>query len=176
MYRKPSIEEARKITNAFGSMKHSTMMKIRERTTKIVLMDYATYLINEKKLSHSSVMKSVNVAIDKAIEKGLCTEAMRNKLTAFVSKKFNTINPLLKLHYAATMEILDETNNELPEEVEKAAECGPECMGDTRPSIEQLIAGNTGSEQLFRTVGGTMCSNVIRSIQDVLNNDYVSER
>lgn len=177
MYRKPNSLEIRKMSNAFGVMKNVTMMKIRERTTKIILMDYVNYLINEKNLTPSQVMNSVNTAIDKAIEKGFCTEIMRDKLVKFVNKKCNKIDPLLKLHYAVTMEVLDETDNTLPKEIEEASECGPECFGDSRPSIENFINNSLPSnEQLYRNIGGTLCNQVLKGLQDSLNKEYLSVR
>lgn len=184
VYQKPTAEAIRKASNGFGGMSAKKMMSLRTRTTKIILMDYANYLLKEKKMTPLQVNNAVTAAINSAIEAGLCTVAMKETLNRFITKHSKTVDPIMKLHCAVTMEALEETGGKdnvdpssLPQEVQDAAECGPDCLGGTRPSIERLSTNvSTQEMNLFRTVGGTLCDYVFRTIGSSMDNEYLSER
>ena len=164
IYTKPTPELVRKVTNGFGSMKAKKMISIKQRTMKIIMMDYANYLLNDAKKSPAEAKTMVMKAIDKSIEMGVSTSALKDTLVAYIDKKSRTIDPLLKLHCAVTMETLDVTGDgdatpdptTLPDEVQEAAECGADCFGGSKPSLESLKIGVSDCQtKLFQAVGGS---------------------
>lgn len=185
-YTKPTAEFARKVSNAMGVIPASKMMKIRERATKMVFLDHASYLINEKKLSYGDVLTRMEKLINTGIEEGLCSQTMLTTIAKFVESKFKTIDPVLKLHCAITMETIDELGGNtadgvdasvLPEEVQSAAECGADCFGGGKPSLEHLTMNVSDCQQkLYQAIGGSMCTQVLQKLQGALDSDYTKSR
>lgn len=185
-YVKPSASEMRLTLNAFGNLPMSKVMKMRERATKVVLMDYVAHLI-DKGLPHTEVTAMIEKPINLAIEKGLCSMNIIQPITRFINKKYATTDPTLRLHYAIMMETLEELGGEgttdvsvLPEEIQEASECGPECFGHETPSLESLHAdmGNEPHKKIVGLVGGSLASQIIQSlsVDDTLDIDYVKSR
>lgn len=185
-YSKPSASEIRLALNAFGTLPASKVMKMRERATKMVLMDYAAHLI-DKGISHNEVTTMIEKPINLAIEKGLCSTNIIQSITKFINKKYTTTDPTLKLHYAIMMETLEELGGTgttdvsvLPEEIQEASECGPDCFGHTTPSLESLHAsiGNEPHKRVVSLVGGSLATQVIQSlsVDNALDIDYVKSR
>lgn len=185
-YTKPSASEMRLTLNAFGNLPMSKVMKMRERATKMVLMDYATQLI-DRGVPHTEVTAMIEKPINLAIEKGLCSMNIIQSITKFINKKYTTTDPLLKLHYAIMMETLEELGGSgttdvsvLPEEIQEASECGADCFGQTTPSLESLHAdmGNDPHKRLVSLVGGSLATQIIQelSVDNTLDMDYVKSR
>lgn len=183
IYVKPTVAEARRMVTAFASIPASKMMKLRERTTKMIILDYASHLINEKSMSLTEVCAKVEEVANSAIEKGLCSSNVMTTVVRFVNKKFQKPNPALKLHCAVTLEALEELGGEgntdtgvLPEEIQQAAECGSDCF-DSRPSLESLNGPlNDATTRLYKYVGGALSTEVMQSLSDTLSPDYMRTR
>lgn len=184
-YSKPSITDIRMVNNAFGVYPASKVMKMRARATKMILMDYATNLIDERKLPQGEVTAKLERAVNNAIEKGLCTEAVLTPLMKLVNKKFTKIDPVLKLHYATTLEVLEELGGKgssdvsvLPEEIQEASECGPECFGYTAPSMESLITTTEDPrKRMISLVGGAISSQIMQQLNtEALDTEYMQSR
>ena len=158
-------------------------MHLRNRTLKMVLMDFVKYL-RSKDTPISTTLAKVESVINDGVEQGLCTSKMMDTLTKFVNKQYRVADPSMLLHCAVTLETLSElggTNNTdvtvLPEELQEAAECGPECMGSERPSVERLIYGATDDKQrLYAVVGGSLCNQIMSKLTSSLDVDYVKSR
>ncbi len=181
MYQKPSAEKMRAVANGFGSMSAKTMIDIRQRAAKIMMMDLVNFLFNEKKMSKKDIHKDVMSSIDKFIEAGYATVKMKDTLSSYIEKRCVAKDPILRLHAAITMETLEATGGEgdpdvesLPQEVQDAAECGANCFG-SRPSIESL-GSNDCQLKLFSAVGGTIADQLIRVLGTSINTDYVAAR
>lgn len=184
MYSKPNPDLVRKVTNGFGSMKAKKMISIKQRTMKIIMMDYANYLLNDAQKSPAEVKNMVMKAINKSIEMGVSTNALIDTLNKYIDKKTRKIDPLLKLHCAVTMETLDVTGEgespdptTLPDEVQEAAECGADCFGGQKPSLESLM-GNVPEAQakLYSAVGGSLCDQMFRILGNTIDPEYLSKR
>lgn len=181
MYQKPSVEKMRAVANGFGRISAKTMIDIRQRSAKIMLMDLTNFLYNKKGLSKNDVRKEVMMSIDKFIEAGYVTVNMKDILNTYIDKHCVKKDPILRLHAAITMETLEATGGEgtadvdsLPSEVQEAAECGADCFG-SRPSIES-IGTNSCQLKLFSAVGGTIADQLIRVLGSSIDTDYVAAR
>lgn len=181
MYQKPTVEKMRAVANGFGSVPAKTMIDIRQRAAKIMMMDLVNFLYKEKKMSKDDIRKEVMSSIDKFIESGYTTIKMKDILSSYIEKHCVTKDPVLRLHAAITMETLEATGGEgepdvesLPQEVQDAAECGANCF-DSRPSIENL-GTDSCQLKLFSAVGGTIADQLFRVLGTSINTDYVNAR
>lgn len=182
-YMKPSTDTIRKVTNGFGSMPARQMIEIRQRAMKIIMMDYASWCLQQH-MSVADTKKAVMETIDEAISSGISTPKLKETLEKFIDKKSRTVDPIMKLHCAITMETLETTGGAgepdpttLPKDVQEAAECGPDCFGGERPSLESLALRTTDCQmRLYSAVGGSIADKIFRTLGTHIDPKYVSAR
>ena len=183
-YKKPSVETIRRVMNSFGSTPAKKMIEIRQRAMKITMMDYAVWCMRTQGMSAADTKKVVFTAIDKAIDSGVSTPKLKETLDKFINKKARTIDPIMRLHCAITMETMGVMSNandpdptSLP--IDEGKECGANCFSNNDPAsaVENLALHTTDAQmKLYSAVGGSLADQMFRTLGTALDPKYVTSR